>query len=625
MADQKPSLDSVFCTAIEMESAEQRQEYVARVCGQDAELLRQVDRLLRAHDSAGSFLESPPEGVAPSTVEKSITEKPGTQIGPYKLLQQIGEGGMGVVYLAEQKEPVKRQVALKITKPGMDTKQVVARFEAERQALALMDHPNIAGVLDAGATESGRPYFVMELVRGVPITEYCDQNHLTTRDRLQLFASILQAVQHAHQKGIIHRDLKPSNVMVAEYDDRAIPKIIDFGVAKATGQTLTEKTLFTQYGQLVGTLEYMSPEQAKLNQLDIDTRSDIYSLGVLLYELLTGNMPFEKEVLRSTAFDEMLRIIREEEPPRPSRRLSTNDTLPAVAANRQIQAEKLTRLIRGELDWIVMKALEKDRTRRYETASAFAADINRYLADEPVQAAAPSVTYKLGKFARRHKAAFGAAAAMVALLMAGIAATAWQALRATREMNRAMAAEALAERRLGEAEEFSNFLKDVLEAQMVGYWEPDREKPLKLSRKFKKETASPTARLAEEISDALAEYVLPEILPRFLLEIQKGQVIRHGPGLKETGVFALESLDRASNTLTFVIPGEDQEVTIERDQLTFEKDGNVMIFKRISREEFEKRLEANKAGARPGEVAPAEETLVDKLKATPSPEKTKIP
>ena len=297
---------------------------------------------------------------------------------------------MGVVYMADQKEPVKRRVALKIIKPGMDTQQVIARFEAERQALAMMDHPNIARVLDAGTTDSGRPYFVMELVNGIPVTQYCDEQHLTPRERLELFIPICQAVQHAHQKGIIHRDIKPSNVLVALYDGRPVPKVIDFGVAKATSQTLTERTVFTQLGQIVGTLEYMSPEQAQRNQLDIDTRSDIYSLGVLLYELLTGETPFDRQRLRSAAWDEMLRIIREEEPPRPSLRLSSSDSLPSIAANRHIEPKKLSTLVRGELDWIVMKALEKDRGRRYETANDFAGR-PAYLADDPIEARPPTL------------------------------------------------------------------------------------------------------------------------------------------------------------------------------------------------------------------------------------------
>ena len=416
----KPDVQAIFDEAIAQESAEQRVKYLDEACANHPEVRARVEALLLAHSEAGGFF-----GGQPAVTEiESISEKAGTQIGPYKLLQQIGEGGMGVVYMAEQTEPFERRVALKIIKPGMDSKEIVARFEAERQALAMMDHPNIAKVLDADTTQSGRPYFVMELVKGIPITEYCDQHRLTTNDRLRLFALVVHAVQHAHHKGIIHRDLKPSNVMVAEYDDRAVPKIIDFGVAKATGQKLTEKTMFTQYGQLVGTLEYMSPEQAKLNQLDVDTRSDIYSLGVLLYELLTGNTPIDKERLRSAAFDEMLRIIREEEPPRPSVRLTTAGTLAAVANNRRVEPKKLTRLVRGELDWIVMKALEKDRTRRYETAASFADDVERYLNDQSVEACPPTMAYRLSKFARRNKAAFAGIILLLLLTTASIFAAA---------------------------------------------------------------------------------------------------------------------------------------------------------------------------------------------------------
>ncbi|MCU0880486.1 MAG: tetratricopeptide repeat protein, partial [Pirellulaceae bacterium] len=372
-----------------------------------------------------------------------MPEGPRRVIGPYKLLEQIGEGGMGVVYMAEQIEPVERQVAMKIIKPGMDSRQVIARFEAEEQALAMMDHPNIAKVFEGGTTDSGQPYFVMELIQGIPITRYCDEHHLTPRQRLDLFVPVCHAVQHAHQKGIIHRDIKPSNVLVAEYDDRPVPKIIDFGVAKATEQRLTERTVFTPFGQVVGTLEYMSPEQAGLNQLDIDTRSDIYSLGVLLYELLTGERPFDRQRLRSAAFDEMLRIIREEEPPKPSTRLSTSESLPSIAANRHTEPKKLSTLVRGELDWIVMKALEKDRTRRYETANGFANDIQRYLNDEPVLACPPSAAYRLKKFARRNKATLTivsvAALVLVAVAIgAGVAAVRFRDLA---QRNAVLAAE----------------------------------------------------------------------------------------------------------------------------------------------------------------------------------------
>ncbi len=406
----------LFLHAVGKLPSEQWESYLAVACDGDADLARQVEILLQVHRDAGSFLDAPAFGLD-ATVHYPISERPGTTIGPYKLLQQIGEGGMGVVFMAEQTEPIQRTVALKIIKPGMDTRQVIARFEAERQALAMMDHPNIARVLDAGTTDSGRPYFVMELVKGVPITKYCDEKHLPLRARLELLLPVCQAVQHAHQKGVIHRDIKPSNVLVAEYDDQAVPKIIDFGVAKATAQKLTDRTMFTEFGQVVGTVEYMSPEQAKFNQLDIDTRSDIYSLGVLLYELLTGSTPFGRKRLQEAAFDEALRIIREEEPQKPSTRLSTTDGLPRIAANRHSEPARLSKDVRGELDWVVMKALEKDRNRRYETANGLARDVERFLHDEPVQACPPSATYRFRKFARRNKVALLAATAAIATLM----------------------------------------------------------------------------------------------------------------------------------------------------------------------------------------------------------------
>ena len=363
-----------------------------------------------------------------------MTEKPGTRIGRYKLLEKIGEGGFGVVWMAEQEEPVRRRVALKIIKLGMDTKEVVARFEAERQALAMMDHPNIASVFDGGATDTGRPYFVMELVKGVPITEYCDVNKLSTRERLELFMQVCHAVQHAHQKGIIHRDLKPNNILVTVKDDRPVPKVIDFGVAKATQMRLTEKTMFTRLNLCIGTPAYMSPEQAGLGSLDVDTRSDVYSLGVLLYELLTGRPPFDTQKLFENGYDAVMRTIREEEPPKPSTRLSSlnQEELGTVAAKRSAEPAKLNRLVYGDLDWIAMKALEKDRRRRYETPDAFASDVARHLSNEPVLASSPSVPYLVGKFARRHKAGLCVAAALLLLLLAGAAVSTWQAVRATR-------------------------------------------------------------------------------------------------------------------------------------------------------------------------------------------------
>src|SRR5262245_61135637 len=420
----------IFTAARQLQDAAERDAFLDEACAGDQELRRRIVALLEEQAQLGSFLE---HGKPPAvTVDDAITERSGTVIGPYKLIEQIGEGGMGTVWMAQQTEPVKRLVAVKLIKAGMDSKQVIARFEAERQALALMDHPNIARFLDAGTTKDepggvrpGRPYFVMDLVKGAPITRYCDEHHLTPRQRLELFIPVCQAVQHAHQKGIIHRDLKPSNVLVALYDGKPVPKVIDFGVAKPAGQPLTEKTLVTGFGAIVGTLEYMSPEQAEINQLDIDTRSDIYSLGVLLYELLTGSPPFTRKESENVGMLEMLRVIREQEPSKPSTKLSTAEGLPTLAANRGMEPAKLTKLVRGELDWIVMKALEKDRNRRYETANGFAMDIQRYLADETVLACPPSAGYRLKKFMRRNKGPVRAAVIILTSLVAGLLGTSW--------------------------------------------------------------------------------------------------------------------------------------------------------------------------------------------------------
>jgi eukaryotic-like serine/threonine-protein kinase len=369
---------------------------------------------------------------------RPITEGPGTSIGPYKLVQKIGEGGMGSVYIAEQERPVRRRVALKIIKAGMDTDQFVARFEAERQALALMDHPSIARVFDAGTTDTGRPFFVMELVDGVPITDYCDKSTLSTERRLELFMPVCQAIQHAHQKGIIHRDIKPSNVMVTLVDGKPVPKVIDFGVAKAINQRLTEKTMFTQFGSVVGTLEYMSPEQADVSGLDVDTRSDIYALGVMLYELLTGSTPLERNRLRQAAYLEILKRIKDEEPPKPSTRLNgSGERLASIAAQRATEPRRLTRSVRGDLDWIVMKALEKDRSRRYETANGFARDIQRFLDGDPVEACPPSTAYRVRKFVRKHRAALVTVATFAAMLVAMSMVSTWQAIRATSAERRA--------------------------------------------------------------------------------------------------------------------------------------------------------------------------------------------
>jgi WD40 repeat protein/serine/threonine protein kinase len=429
MSETNPTRERLFHAAAELKEPAQRAAFLDAACAANPQLRAEIEELLRHDAKAGSFLEKPSEPTGPY---RPIPEGAGSQIGPYKLLQQIGEGGFGVVYMAEQQQPVRRKVALKIIKPGMDTKEVIARFESERQALALMDHPNVARVFDAGATDSGRPYFVMELVRGVPITEFCDKNHLPPAGRLELFQAVCSAVQHAHQKGIIHRDLKPSNILVTLHDGRPVPKVIDFGVAKATNQQLTERTLFTAYGQMVGTPAYMSPEQAEMSGLDIDTRSDIYALGVLLYELLTGTTPLEGTRLRQAGYAEMQRLIREEEPPRPSNRLSSlGGKATVMAGNRGTDVKRLTQLLRGDLDWIVMKALEKDRNRRYETPSAFAQDVERFLKHEAIQARPPSALYKLRKFARRNRKTVLTAAVLIFLLIAGILGTSIGLLWAT--------------------------------------------------------------------------------------------------------------------------------------------------------------------------------------------------
>jgi len=414
----------IFAQAIEIQNHAERARLVTSLCAGDDTLRERVEKLLAAHDQPETFFEQPiPEGRR-STIDTQSTldQSPsanfaaaGTVIGPYKLLQTIGEGGMGIVFMAEQTEPVKRRVALKVIKPGMDSRQVIARFEAERQALALMDHPNIARVLEAGTTDRGHPYFVMELVNGLPILEYCDAEKMAPRERLELFVSVCRAVHHAHQKGIIHRDLKPNNILVAEYDGRPVPKVIDFGVAKATGAQLTDSTYFTEFGQVIGTLEYMSPEQARRNQLDVDTRSDIYSLGTVLYALLTGETPFGHERFRKAAWDEMLQIIREEEPERPSIKIGSSASLGQVASRRGVEPKRLSSLVQGDLDWIVMKTLEKDRNRRYGSASELADDVSRHLRELPVIARPPSIFDRMGKFTRRNRAGVLGGAAVVLL------------------------------------------------------------------------------------------------------------------------------------------------------------------------------------------------------------------
>jgi serine/threonine protein kinase/tetratricopeptide (TPR) repeat protein len=467
MADRSNQAKSIFLAAIDGHAPERWPAFLEQACAGDVRLRAEVEKLLRAQAAIGPFHEAP-RLTLPAAAPERARERPGTVIGPYKLLEQIGEGGFGIVFMAEQQEPIRRKVALKVVKPGMDTNQVIARFEAERQALALMDHPNIAAVLDAGATDSGRPYFVMELVKGGPITEFCDQNHLPPEARLRLFLDVCHAIQHAHHKGVLHRDIKPTNVMVTLHDGRPVVKVIDFGIAKATAQDLTERTLFTAYGQMIGTPEYMSPEQAEMSGLDVDTRSDVYALGVLLYELLTGTTPLEGKRLHEAGYAEMRRLIREEEAPPPSTRLSSlGGSATLLAGNRGLDVKRLTQLLAGDLDWVVMKALEKDRTRRYGTPASFAEDVERYLRREAILARPPSTVYKLKKFAQRHRAAVLTGLAIAAALLLGAAGATWQAVVATRAKQDALAAaqaekaaRKLAQAREAEAKAVLEFVED---------------------------------------------------------------------------------------------------------------------------------------------------------------------
>ncbi|MEZ6054483.1 MAG: serine/threonine-protein kinase [Planctomycetaceae bacterium] len=446
-------IKELFASALEIGSPEQREVFLAEVCQDDRPLRAEVDSLLDAHQRANDFLTTTVSSGLRSLVDPPVDEAIGSQIGPYTIREKIGEGGMGVVYVAEQSRPIKRKVALKLIKPGLESRDVIARFEAERQALALMEHPNIARVLDAGTTQQQRPYFVMELVRGVPITEYCDAAGLRTQDRLKLFMAVCRAVQHAHQKGIIHRDLKPSNVMVTLHDGVPVPKVIDFGVAKALDQHLTDQTAYTQFRQMIGTPAYMSPEQAEMSGLDVDTRSDVYALGVLLYELLTGTTPFDRQTLKSATFDEMRRIIREDDPLRPSQRVSTLDsaTISTIRQRRHVDVRELSHSLKRELDWIVMKSLEKDRNRRYESASALAQDVQRYLNDEPVEACPPSTVYRVQKFISLHRNFLMAMSLILVTALMGAGFTFFQSLKAQQAAKDSQLAQADAEKHLGAA------------------------------------------------------------------------------------------------------------------------------------------------------------------------------
>jgi serine/threonine protein kinase len=515
---QPSSEETLFASALALPAAE-RDAFLAEACAGDAALRARITALLGADAAARSFMESPPAADLASAMTRQAPRVAdaavGDRIGRYKLLQKIGEGGCGIVYMAEQQEPVVRRVALKVIKLGMDTKEVIARFEAERQALALMDHPNIARVLDGGATDTGRPFFVMELVRGVPITKFCDEQNLATAKRLELFTSVCHAVQHAHQKGIIHRDLKPSNILVTLHDGVPVPKVIDFGIAKATQGRLTDSTVFTAFEQFIGTPAYMSPEQAEMSGLDIDTRSDIYSLGVLLYEFLTGRPPFDPNTLLNAGLDEIRRIIREVDPPRPSTRLSTlaNADQSTIARQRGLGAAQLSTLLRGDLDWIVMRCLEKDRTRRYDTATALAADISRHLLNEPVAARPPSAGYRLRKLVRRHRVAVLAGTAIFLVLVVGTLVSVNQALRASREATRAGISEQLARSEATTSRAIRDFLTEDLLRQSSAQAQTDSDYPPNPDLKLKEALDRAAAKVGDRfVGQPLTEAAVRSVM-----------------------------------------------------------------------------------------------------------------
>jgi serine/threonine protein kinase/Tfp pilus assembly protein PilF len=535
---------AIFIAALQEQDAAKRAAYVEIACGSDQGLRDRVEKLLKAHIAAGAALDTV-DLAKPTADFQPTIDMLGAHVGPYKILQEIGEGGFGIVYMAEQVEPVRRKVALKIIKPGMDSKEVIARFESERQALALMDHPNIARVLDAGTTSAGRPYFVMELVKGVPITDFCDKNHLSAQDRLLLFISVCQAVQHAHHKGIIHRDIKPSNIMVTLHDGKPVAKVIDFGVAKATNQHLTEKTLFTSYGQMIGTPAYMSPEQAEMSGLDVDTRSDIYSLGVLLYELLTGTTPFDSQRLRTAGLTEMQRIIRDEEPPRPSTRITgLGDSAQVICSSRQSDPRQLRKLLSGDLDVIVMKTLEKDRNRRYETATALAADVERFLKGDAVQARAPSALYRFRKFARRNRVALCMVAVIAGALLAGTVVSVWQAIRATAAEGQALAERDAKERALqAEAEQRRQAQAQAVRAAAAEIEATKaRDKALAEKRRADEEAA---------IARAVNNFLRKDLLGQADVENQTG-------GEPNPNVTVRELLDLTAKAIDGKFPGQDQ-------------------------------------------------------------------